>query len=352
MEIRLDLTRHCIQTEIRRQYNRLIGDYFKADPQARKELEDRIDLLHNALESFDFGWLRATWPALSGGRDDEVVLAGGADSLCRLTYHGFNSLQLIDPAGARPFDVDRRGMTVSEGAGMLLLTGCEDPPSGAIAEILGVGLSCDAYHPASPDPEGTGALAAMRAALDDAGIAPSQVDYINLHGTGTIDNDLSEAGAVNRLFPGDKPLHSSVKGAFGHSLAAAGAIEAALAALSVSHGIIPGNTGCEAPDPRLCLNAVPEPLEKDIHTVLSNSFGFGGNNASVVVGRPGTGRPAVPCQGMGPLHVAGAACVTGAGKTRRTVGRVSEGRSCSGVLQDGDVADGLPGGTVRRLKRL
>jgi 3-oxoacyl-(acyl-carrier-protein) synthase len=147
------------------------------------------------------------------------VLAGGADSLCRLTYYGFNSLQLVDPDGARPFDRNRRGMSVGEGAAMLLLVANE--PDHAVAEILGAGLSCDAYHPATPHPQGQGALAVMQAAIEDAGISGADIDYINLHGTGTLDNDISEARAIHTLFSGKKPLLSSVKGACGHSLDAA-----------------------------------------------------------------------------------------------------------------------------------
>jgi len=280
------------------------------------------------------------------------ILVGGADSLCRLTYYGFNALQLIDPAGARPLDVDRRGMTVSEGAGMLLLEGKDKVPDNAIAEILGAGLSCDAYHPSSPDPEGTGALAAMRAAIKDGCISASEIDYVNLHGTGTIDNDLSEARALDRLFVEDKPLLSSIKGAFGHSLAAAGAIEAVISAMSISDNFVPGNTGCKTPDPELRLNPVIEPMESDIQTVLSSSFGFGGNNASVVIGKPKKEGAAISSQGPSHLTIVGCACITGAGKTRMTEKAFSEGRSCKGILPDREVSKDLSPKTVRRIKRL
>ncbi|MBE9543268.1 MAG: beta-ketoacyl-[acyl-carrier-protein] synthase family protein, partial [Proteobacteria bacterium] len=177
------------------------------------------------------------------------VLTGGADSLCRLTYYGFNALQLIDPEGARPLDSNRRGMSVGEGAAMLLLVA--DEPDHAVAEVLGAGLSCDAYHPATPHPRGQGALAAMQAAIEDAGISVGDIDYINLHGTGTRDNDISEAAAINTLFSPPKPLMSSVKGAFGHSLAAAGAIEAVVCAISISNSLVPATVGCRHPDPDL-----------------------------------------------------------------------------------------------------
>ncbi|MCD4715592.1 MAG: beta-ketoacyl-[acyl-carrier-protein] synthase family protein [Desulfobacterales bacterium] len=280
------------------------------------------------------------------------VLVGGADCLCRLTYYGFNSLQLLDPLGARPFDMKRRGMTVAEGAAMLVLEGHEEFPDNAIAEILGAGLSCDAHHPASPDPEGTGALDAMRAAIKNAGISKSDIDYINLHGTGTIDNDFSEARALNRLFPDNKPLLSSVKGAFGHSLAAAGAIEAVLSAMCISDNLVPGTIGCDIPDPELHLNPVRKPIEADIQTVLSNSFGFGGNNASLVIGRPGNERAQLSSKGPSPLFVAGSACITGAGDTDKTFTRILKGLSCKGTLTEKELSQDLPGRTVRRLKRL
>jgi len=214
------------------------------------------------------------------------VLAGGADALCRLTYYGFNSLQLIDPSGARPLDRDRKGMTVAEGSAMLILEAGGSPPDNAIAEICGGGLSCDAYHPAAPHPEGKGALAAIKKALQDAGISPSDVGYINLHGTGTRDNDLAEAKAIHSIFSKHIPPVSSVKGATGHSLGASGAIESIICAAAIRDGLIPANTGCTHPDPELNLNPVLAPLDQKVDAVLSNSFGFGGNNACLVLAHP------------------------------------------------------------------
>ena len=191
------------------------------------------------------------------------VLAGGVDGLCRLTYYGFNSLQLVDPAGARPFDKDRRGMSVGEGAAMLLLEAAADPPAGALAEVLAVGLTCDAYHPAAPHPDGAGAVQAMREALAGAGCAASDIDYINLHGTGTPDNDAAEARALQALFRTmPLPPVSSIKGAVGHTLGAAGAINAAISVLSIVHGILPANTGCCLPDPALQLIPLSSPLSQ------------------------------------------------------------------------------------------
>ena len=278
------------------------------------------------------------------------VLAGGADSLCRLTYYGFNSLQLIDPAGARPLDENRRGMSVAEGAAMLLLA--TDQPDNAVAEVLGAGLSCDAYHCTTPDPQGKGALAAMQAAIADAGIPISAIDYINLHGTGTADNDLSEAHAINRLFPAQKPLLSSVKGAFGHSLAASGAIEAVVSAITVSSHLVPANIGCRFPDPDLKLEPVMQPANVPVNCVLSNSFGFGGNNAAVIIGTPDKFDCSISSAKIEPLAILGCASLTGAGTTEATMANFSTGTPCKGILSVEKISKNLSPRTVRRLKRL
>lgn len=277
------------------------------------------------------------------------VLAGGADSLCRLTYYGFNSLQLIDPEGARPLDKDRLGMNVAEGAAMLLLAA--DEPRHAVAEILGAGLSCDAYHPTAPHPEGKGALAAMQAALLDAGVNPHDIGYISLHGTGTLDNDLSEARAIKAIFKDKMPLLSSVKGAFGHSLAAAGAIEAVVSAISISDRLIPANTGCRICDPGLMLAPVMQPKEARISAVLSNSFGFGGNNASVVIGTPGKFSPSAHDIKRS-LKILSSSCITGAGTTKKTMEALFNGRSCQGLSSDVEISENLSPAQIRRLKRL
>ncbi|MCF8128281.1 MAG: beta-ketoacyl-[acyl-carrier-protein] synthase family protein [Deltaproteobacteria bacterium] len=279
------------------------------------------------------------------------ILAGGAESLCRLTYFGFHSLQLIDPKGSHPLDRDRKGLTVSEGAGMLLLegkTGKIDPDA---VEILSAGLTCDAFHPASPDPEGAGAFFAMAGALKDGGLNPWDIDYVNLHGTGTLDNDVSEANAFNRLFETEKPLVSSVKGAFGHSLSAAGAIEAVVSAKCIQAGIAPASAGCLTLDPQLKMNPLKEPTRAPIRTVLSNAFGFGGSNASLVIGRS---RNAQTPSSLLPakLEVAGTSCITGAGNTTQTLGAFLNGLSCRGLLSDKEISQALSSRAIRRLKRL
>jgi len=278
------------------------------------------------------------------------VLAGGVDSLCRLTYFGFKSLQLIDPGGARPLDQARRGMSVAEGAGMLLLT--RAAPSDGALQLLGAGLSCDAHHATTPHPEGRGALAAMQAALADAGLTAGAIDYISLHGTGTLDNDLAEARAVTTLFGERPPPLSSIKGATGHSLAAAGAIEAVVAALAVEHGVAPANTGLSTVDAPLKLNPVTTPLRTPIATVLSNSFGFGGNNAALVIGK-GRGPQASSAAAPPPaLTIMAAAGLTGVGHGQATWERFAAGGDCAGCLDEAIVCQGLPPRTIRRLKRL
>ena len=280
------------------------------------------------------------------------VLAGGADSLCYITYYGFKSLQIIDPEYAKPFDVNRNGMSVAEGAAMLFLIGDENAPKNAIAEIAGGGLSCDAYHPVAPHPEGKGALKAMLSAILDANISASDIDYINLHGTGTIDNDLSEAEALTALFIDKMPPISSVKGAFGHSLAASGAIEAVVSAISISDGLIPANVGCKLCDPDLNLNPVMEPMITKVHTVLSNSFGFGGNNASLIIGSCERESRSLHFKKASSLSVVGSACITGAGNLEQTVDALSKGKNCKGMLSITKISQNLPPKTIRRLKRL
>jgi 3-oxoacyl-(acyl-carrier-protein) synthase len=284
------------------------------------------------------------------------VLAGGVDALCRLTYYGFHSLQLVDETGAHPFDRKRRGMSVGEGAAMLLLTVAESPPQNAVAELLGAGLSCDAYHPAAPHPMGEGALKAMKEALSDACISPADIDYIHLHGTGTVDNDLAEARAIHTLFR-DRPIPplSSQKGAIGHSLAAAGAVGAVVSAISITSGIAPANTGFREPDPLLNLIPAVAPLQANINAVLANSFGFGGNNAVLVLGHPQRRertpnllRKVRPV----PLAVLGSACFTGAGNTKKTMERLDQGESAQGIVPSLEILKPLSEKYVRRLKRL
>lgn len=280
----------------------------------------------------------------------EKILAGGVDCLCRLTYFGFHSLQLVDREGCRPLDAHRHGMAVAEGAAMLLLT--TEKPARPLAELLGAGLSCDAHHPAAPHPEGRGALMAMRAALADAGLAAHDIDYISLHGTGTPENDLAEAKAIHTLFATPPPL-SSIKGATGHSLAASGAIEAVVSALAVSANVLPANTGCQQPDPALGLLPLATPVSHPTTAVLSNSFGFGGNNGCLVITKPDAFPQAASInQARNGLAIHGIACLTGAGDTAATMSQLAQGFPVAGTAELAAISRKLPPRLIRRLKRL
>lgn len=217
----------------------------------------------------------------------DLVIAGGADSLCRMTLQGFSALAAVSRAGCNPFSVNRDGISLGEGAALFVMS--REP---APVALLGVGASSDAYHVSAPHPDGEGAFAAMQQALRDAGIAPGQVDYINLHGTGTRHNDAMEARAVARLF-GRSPPCSSTKAVTGHCLGAAGSIEAGLCwlLLSASDGEtrLPPQVwdGVQDPDmPALELVRLEKSTTKQLQYCLSNSFAFGGNNVSLVIGHP------------------------------------------------------------------
>ncbi len=278
----------------------------------------------------------------------EYILAGGVDSLCRLSYYGFHSLQLVDLRGSRPLDKERQGMSVAEGASLLLLTTVQtDRP---LARILGCGLSCDAHHAAAPHPEGRGAAEAMQKAMENGKIRAADVDYINLHGTGTSDNDLAEAKAIRSLFPEPPPL-SSVKGATGHSLAASGAIEAAIATICIREKFIPANTGCHTVDPECGVNPVLQPRQSPLTTVLSNSFGFGGNNACLLIAETSHPAPPEKATPLLPLTILGKACITGAGHTEESMERFSRLEGIAGVLDGKALARTLPTRAVRRLGR-
>ncbi|MBM4320843.1 MAG: 3-oxoacyl-ACP synthase, partial [Deltaproteobacteria bacterium] len=283
-----------------------------------------------------------------------TVLAGGVDALCRLTYHGFRLLQLCDPAGARPLDCCRKGMSVAEGAALLLLQAAAGPPPGALAELRGGGLSCDAYHPTKPQPEGEGAKEAMARALADGDAGPQAVGYVNLHGTGTPDNDAAEAKAVRALFAPLPPV-SSTKGLTGHTLAAAGALEAVISVLALQDGLLWPNVGLGEPDPALALEPVLTPVRsaRPLDLVLSNSFGFGGNNAALLLGRPELPPPrTAQRQSPGELRVLRSACFTGAGDLASTLAALRAGQSCSGLVPAEALQQRLPPALTRRLKRL
>jgi 3-oxoacyl-[acyl-carrier-protein] synthase-1 len=214
----------------------------------------------------------------------DAAVVGGVDSLCLTTLYGFNSLELLAREPCRPFDRDRSGLSIGEAAAFALLEPLPpSPPPGAVA-LLGVGESNDAHHMSSPHPEGLGARLAMQAALAAAGLAPGAIDYVNLHGTATPSNDAAEDLAVTALFGRETPC-SSTKGATGHTLGAAGALEAVATALALRHGFVPGGAQTRHLDPALHANYRLETQPASLRHALSNSFGFGGTNCSLVLGR-------------------------------------------------------------------
>jgi 3-oxoacyl-[acyl-carrier-protein] synthase-1 len=221
--------------------------------------------------------------AIAAGMVDAAVV-GGVDSLCLTTLYGFHSLQLVARTPSRPFDVARDGLSIGEAAAFALLERAPDsPPAGSVL-LLGAGESSDAWHMSSPHPEGRGASAAMRAALAAAQLAPGDIDYINFHGTGTPSNDAAEARAVAGVF-GARIPGSSTKGATGHTLGAAGGLEAVVCALALRHGLMPAGVNTRDVDPALGVEYLLENRRAPLRHVLSNSFGFGGSNCSLIFGR-------------------------------------------------------------------
>ena len=216
----------------------------------------------------------------------DVALVGGVDSLCLTTLYGFHSLQLCSPKPCRPFDVGRDGISVGEAAAFALLERMSDSTAADDVLLLGVGESNDAYHMSAPHPEGRGARLAMQLALSDAGLEPSDIDYINLHGTGTPSNDRSESQAVTSVFGAATPC-SSTKGATGHTLGAAGALEAVIGALALRQGLMPAGVNTRQLDPSLTAHYLTRTRLGPVARVLSNSFGFGGTNCSLILGRAG-----------------------------------------------------------------
>ncbi len=211
----------------------------------------------------------------------DAAVVGGSDSLCLTTLYGFNSLELVSPQACRPCDVKRNGITIGEAAGFAILERSGDT---AAVALLGYGESSDAHHMSTPHPEGQGAFQAMSQALQRADINPSQVDYVNMHGTATPSNDRSEDLGLQKLFGRETPC-SSTKGWTGHTLGAAGITEAIIAILCIEHGFMPASLNTEQIDPDIGSQILLQNCSTQVDHVLSNSFGFGGSNCSLLLGR-------------------------------------------------------------------
>lgn len=211
----------------------------------------------------------------------DAAIVGGVDSLCLTTLYGFNSLQLVSAMPCRPWDSGRDGINIGEAAGFALL----EPAKEASAIVLqGYGESSDAYHMSTPHPEGAGAILAMKMALQQAEIDSKDIGYINLHGTATPSNDAAEDSAVNSVFGTEVPC-SSTKGWTGHTLGAAGITEALIGAMVLEHGILPATLNHEKQDSQLQVNVLRENRQASVTYVMSNSFGFGGSNCSLILAR-------------------------------------------------------------------
>jgi 3-oxoacyl-[acyl-carrier-protein] synthase II len=221
----------------------------------------------------------------------DVVIAGGSDGLTRMTFSGFLALQAMSPTPCQPFDRHRQGMSLGEGAAILVLES-EDHArrrgAPVLAELAGASFSCDASHLTAPHPGGRGAAQALVGALADARIRPDQLDYVNAHGTGTLQNDLAESQALRRVLGEATPRVpvSSTKGLIGHLLGAAGAVEAVVSVLAIRDRFIPANFNLTEPDPECGLDVVGAGgREGAVAAVASNSYGFGGNNCTLVMRR-------------------------------------------------------------------
>lgn len=218
--------------------------------------------------------------------EGDIMLAGGVDSLTRLTLNGFSSLLIVSPEGCRPFDARRDGMNLGEGAGILVLESLESAQKrGAKIQglILGRASTCDAFHMSAPNSEGSGIFRAMSLALKNAALEPRDIDYINAHGTGTLDNDRAEGKAIEQLFGKDIPLVSSTKRFFGHTLGAAGALETIVCVLALQEGRVPANLGLDQRDPEINFQPLRKTTAGALKVALNNSIGFGGNNCSLVI---------------------------------------------------------------------
>ncbi len=216
----------------------------------------------------------------------DVVVAGGVDALTKFTLNGFNTLMILDQQYCKPFDENRKGLNLGEGAGYVVLVServAHSLKKEMYCRLSGYANANDAYHQTASSPDGTGSFLAMQNALKKSGLQPNDIDYINLHGTGTQNNDIAEGTAIARLFEGKYPKMSSTKSFTGHTLGACGGIEAAFSVLSIKHGIIYPNLRLQTPMKELPF--VPEIKflqNQKVNNVLSNSFGFGGNCSSLI----------------------------------------------------------------------
>ena len=216
------------------------------------------------------------------------LIAGGADALSKFTINGFNTLMILSDTDCTPFDQHRKGLNLGEAGAFLVLETEENAlQRGAtiLAEIKGWGNANDAYHQTASSADGEGAFLAMQKALQIAGLTPADIDYINAHGTATVNNDLSESRALMRIFGEHTPDFSSTKAFTGHTLAVASAVEAVFSVLALQHGVVFPNLNFSTPMEEVPIRPQTELKYKPIQHVLSNSFGFGGNCSTLILGK-------------------------------------------------------------------
>ena len=219
-------------------------------------------------------------------RMTDVAVVGGSECISRFHLNGFNSLMILDPNQCRPFDADRAGLNLGEGAAYLVLeTEDHARQRGAqpLARLAGYGNACDAFHQTASSDNGEGAFLAMQKALGMAGLQPSDIDYVNAHGTGTPNNDASESQAIKRLFSNTLPPISSTKGMTGHTTSASGSIETVICLLALQHAFLPANYGFTTPMPDGITPVAHVKTGRELRHVMCNSFGFGGNDTSLIL---------------------------------------------------------------------
>ena len=262
-----------------------------ADMAKLLKIDGRIRIVSNACAS-GANAIGQAFHLVRSGQVDRV-LAGGYDALCQLVFAGFDTLQALSPSGIpRPFDAARDGLALGEGAGFVVVESADSAKSrGArvVAEINGYGAATDVHHLTQPHPEGDAALITMQAACAMAGVSPEQIDYINSHGTGTPLNDIAEGNAIQR-WAGDAVSSirvSSTKSAIGHLLGGAGAVESVICLIAMEKQFLPASLNVREADPVCTFDLVREPHDAEIRRVLTNSFGFGGSNATLVFAKEG-----------------------------------------------------------------
>lgn len=255
-----------------------------ADAMRELEIEAEGMILCNACSAGNYAIVTA-YECIRNG-DAEAVIVGGVDPFSSSAYYGFNRLNAIASTLCRPFDKNRDGMLVSEGAACLLIESeahAVHRNAGIIAEIAGYGISSDAFHINVPHPEGKGIIEATTRALRSSGISPTDVDFVSAHGTGTIANDKVESMAINRIFKDYRVPVTSIKSMLGHTMGAASAIEAIMCCLAIRDGVIPPTINYAEKDSECDINVVAnKPLYKEVNVAVNNSYAFGGSNASVV----------------------------------------------------------------------